>query len=368
MNIIKISLTDFRNYSQEHFELSPGTNVFFGDNAQGKTNLLEAVYYLTGAKSFRGVRDRDLIRKGAEQAEILAQISAPHLEYSIGARFSVSGRKRLEINGVRISSSSDLSGRLHAVLFSPEDLNLVKEGSAVRRRFMDLAFSQLRPRYAEAVAQYKKLQDHKMRILRDWREKPSLLQALPTFNTQLAQAGAVIIGYRAQFLDKIKLYATQIHSEISGKREHLSLVYKTVSTVVNPFAPASELIQALEQHAGTHREAELASGSVLSGPHKDDLEIYSDGVPARIYASQGQMRTAALSMKLAERQLFRDDTGEYPILLLDDVLSELDAQRRDYILNRMDEGQVLITLCDERELGSFSGKKFRIFSGRSVLH
>lgn len=363
MIINNIRLTNFRNYSCEEFVLSPQTNVIFGENAQGKTNFLEAVYYLTGCKSFRGTRDRDLIKTGEDRSEIFASISSAGLDYSIKTEFYTAGRRKLEINGVPARSISELTGRFRAVLFSPDDLFLVKDGPAARRKFIDMAFSQLRPKYAQTMTKYRRLLDHKSRILRDWREKPSLLDTLPTFNIQLAEAGAVIIGYRNLFLDKMITYATQIHDEISGGREYLTIKYKTVSTIDDPSKRIPDICSDILRHMDTHREAELASGSALSGPHRDDLDIYIDGKPAKTFASQGQTRTAALSLKLAERELFFSDTGEHPVLLLDDVLSELDTRRRDYVLNRIKAGQVIITLCNENELKGYRGLNFKITNG-----
>lgn len=363
MKIHRIALENFRNIGRETFDLSAGTNVIFGENAQGKTNFLEAVYYLTGGKSFRGVKDRELIREGAAEAGIYAEIETPHLQYTIGARLYTAGRRKVEVNGVPVRNTAELSQRFRAVLFSPEDLYLIREGAAARRKFMDMAFSQLRPNYAQLLTKYNRLHEHKTRILRDWRVKPSMLDVLPTFDQQMAETGALLIGYRAVFLDKISSYAKSIHHDISGEKEALSLRYKTVSTIDDPFAPPAVLKEQILRHTASHRDAELAAGSVLSGPHKDDLEINIDGRPAKTYASQGQTRTAALSLKLAERELFFTDTGEYPVLLLDDVLSELDRRRRDFVLNRISNGQVLITLCDSGDMAGYEGKKFEICSG-----
>jgi len=363
MIIKRIELENFRNIGRETFELSSGTNVIFGENAQGKTNFLESIFYLTCAKSFRGVKDRDLVKSGTSDARITAEIESSGLSYTIDARLSLCKRRKIEINGVAAKNNGELSQRLRAVLFSPEDLYLIKDGAAARRKFMDMAFSQLRPKYSQLLTKYNRLHDHKARILKDWREKPSLLDALPAFNQQLAETGAAIIGYRAVLMDKITTYASSIHRDISGEKESLYLKYKTVSTIEDPFASPEKLAEQIMLHTESHREAELASGSVLSGPHKDDIEIFINESNAKIYASQGQTRTAALSMKLAERELFFRDSGEYPVLLLDDVLSELDKKRRDFVLNKISSGQVFITLCDSGDMSLYDGKSFEIVSG-----
>jgi DNA replication and repair protein RecF len=364
MIIKSIYIENFRNFESETFELSPGTNLVYGENAQGKTNFLESVFYLTCARSFRGVKDRDLVRTGISSARIAAEIESKYRSCTIDALLFTDKRRKIAINGVAAKKNGELSSRLRAVLFSPDDLFLIKDGAAARRRFMDMAFSQLRPNYAQLVSKYNRLHEHKTRILRDWREKPSLLDALPAFNVQLAETGAQIIGYRAILLDRITAHAKKIHDEISGEKDSVSFRYKTVSTITDPFAPVELLAEQILRHTETHREAEIASGSSLSGPHKDDVEIYINGKNARTHASQGQTRTAALSLKLAERELFFTESGEYPVLLLDDVLSELDRKRRDYVINKISSGQVIITLCDAGEMSSYEGKAFEIVSGK----
>lgn len=232
------------------------------------------------------------------------------------------------MNHVKLKTAAELTGIVQTVLFCPEDLALIKSGAAERRAFLDHAICQLRPRYGEALAQYHKLLDHKTRILRDWEKNPSLLEVLEDFNEAMARAGALLIHYRAHFVGKLAPRAAQIQRDFSGDREELTLSYQTVGTVRNPLGPTVSIYEDLRAHQDSHRRAELEARSCLSGPHKDDLAAWIDGQPARQFASQGQTRTAALSLKLAERELFEDDTGQWPVLLLDDVLSELDAGGR----------------------------------------
>lgn len=363
MYISRINLENYRNYTGESFCFSDGRNIIYGDNAQGKTNLLEAINYLTGARSFRGVKDGDLIKRDAAYSRISAEIITQDRKIEISADLFNDRRKQLFINGVKLKTAGELSGRFCTVLFSPDDLYLVRDGAAVRRKFMDLAFSQLRPRYLASIVRYNKLHEHKTRILKDYRENPSLIDTLDTFNEQIAAMGAVIIGYRAKFLKIISENAEKLHREISGNREELKVKYRTVSTVTDPFLSEEEIYRRILEHMRTHRQAELASGQALSGPHKDDMEVLIDGVPAKIYASQGQTRTAALSLKLAERELFRHERGDYPVLLLDDVLSEFDEVRREYVLNKLSSGQVIISLCDRKDMNGYEGKAFRIVNG-----
>ena len=366
MIIQRLTLENFRNYEQEEFSFSPGRNVIFGDNAQGKTNLLEAIAFLSAARSFRGARDGELIRTGAPHALLEAEVLSADREFRLRAEFAAGQRKKLYAGGVKQRTAGEFVGRLRTVLFSPDDLNLVRGGAGERRRFMNLAFSQLRPRYADSLSRYTRLHEQKTRLLKDYREDPAFDDLLAAYNTQLAEVGAVLIRFRALFCQEISRYAAVIHSEISGGREQLDVSYKTVSTISDPLASEQELARAILEHMRTHRAAEVASGQALSGPHKDDLELFIGGLPAKNYASQGQSRTAALALKLAERELLRTESGEEPVLLLDDVLSELDSGRRNYILNSLGDGQVILTHCDPADTRGFGGKLFQIQAGKQV--
>ena len=243
------------------------------------------------------------------------------------------------------------------MLFCPDDLNLIKEGAAVRRRLLDNAISQIRPKYAELLSEFNRLYEHKTRILKDWREKPSLLDTLDEFSDALCRISAQLIRYRAAFTARLDEAAGPIHREFSGEGEKLEIRYSTVSTVTDAFAPAREIYYQICEHQEKHRQAELEAQQCLTGAHKDDLEIFINGRSARSYASQGQTRTAALSVKLAEREIFLDETGEYPILLLDDVLSELDEGRQAFVLNRLGGGQTLISCCEDEGISSRTGGK-----------
>ena len=354
MRVIRIALNGFRNYEWESVDLAPGTNVISGRNAQGKTNLLEAVYMLSGGRSFRTRFDRELVGFGFSEAEILADVESHGREQTVQIRMKPGQAKRILVNGVK-KTASELSGLVNAVLFCPDDLDLIKEGAAVRRRLMDNAISQIRPRYGEILSEFNRLYEHKTRILKDWREKPSLLDTLDDFSDGMARAGAHLIRYRAAFAQRLNQQAPPIHRDFSGEGEELSIRYQTVSTVKDPFAPAREIYYDICEHQEAHRQAELESAQCLTGTHKDDLEICINGRPARSYASQGQTRTAALSLKLAEREIFLGETGESPVLLLDDVLSELDPRRQEFVLNRIGGGQTLITCCEDAQISSRTG-------------
>ncbi len=367
MVVTAVSLENFRNYTSFSTAFSDKVNVIVGNNAQGKTNLLESVYYMTAGRSFRARSDKELIRFTADSALIKLDFERSGRAQKLEARLYRGRRRQFLAGGVKLKSATELSGRLRAVLFCPDDLNIVSEGAAVRRRLMDGCLSQLRPRYAAILSEFNRVLEHKTRILRDHHEKPSLLYTLDDFDYRLATMSAELIHYRAAYAALLSEKAAEIHSDFSGGTEALSIRYSTVRTISDPEQAPADLLEPLLLHLREHRRAELDSGLCLSGAHKDDLIIDINGSAARSFASQGQARTAALSIKLAERALHYDDRGEYPLLLLDDVLSELDASRQNFVLNHISEGQVFITTCDDIGLARKTGGKIlRIDGGRLI--
>lgn len=367
MKIKELTLSGFRNYDHAELSFDGGCNVIYGENAQGKTNLLEAIAYMSCGRSPRTHVDRELIGFEQDEAFLAGLVESRDREFRMEIRLPRGKRKKISINRVTAKNSAALSDVLHTVYFSPEDLMLIRDGAAARRRFMDISLSQLRPRYAEALSEYGKLYEHKTRILRDSEEHPHLISMLPDFNERLCLVGAVLIGYRARFCAALAEHARQAHAECSGGREEMTLSYQTVKTVEDPFASQGEIVCALRDHQRTHFDAEIASRLCLSGPHKDDVEVLINGRSARQFCSQGQVRTAALSLKLAEREIHKNAIGEYPVMLLDDVLSELDVKRQEYVLNRIAGGQIFITCCESDRLASLeAGKVFHISGGEVI--
>lgn len=354
MYIDTIRLQGFRNYLESEARFSSGINVIAGRNAQGKTNLLEAIYVLCAGRSFRARSDKELMGFDVSETRVSAVGQADNREQRLELTLRRGRRREMSVNGVKRRSAQDFAGVFAAVLFCPDDLELIRGPASTRRRLMDDCIGQLRPRYAAALDDFSKAYEGKTRILRDWEEKPSLLPLLDDYNARLSRLGAELIHYRAAFMERLAPECAKIHAEFSGG-EALTLRYVTVRTVADPSAPVSIIEEQLAEHQRTHREAELASKLCLSGAHKDDIEICINGSPARSFASQGQTRTAALSMKLAELEIHRSSRGEYPILLLDDVLSELDAYRQDFVLNRVGGGQVFITCCEDEKVASRTG-------------
>jgi len=366
MELNKLRLENFRNYEKLETEFVPGVNLILGDNAQGKTNLLEAVFYLSMGHGFRTRKEMELLRFGAEFADLEASFFSRERQQSMRA-ILFAGRKprQLYLGGVKQKSFAPFHGLLTTVLFCPEDLMVLKAGASQRRKLLDQALCQLRPGYAKALTEYQRLLDNKARILKDWKDNPSLTQLLPDYNLRMAQIGAMLIGYRANYLEKLDRCTGRYHREFSGGKESLRLSYKTVSTVTDPFAPRQILEAQILQHQDSHARAELDSGQCLTGPHKDDFDVLLDDISLKSFGSQGQVRTAAISLKLAERDIFRDDTGEMPILLLDDVLSELDIRRQDFVLNQIKTGQVFITCCEKDRLTDL-GQVILIEQGRKI--
>jgi DNA replication and repair protein RecF len=364
MRVEELSLEAYRNYASAHAVFHPGMNIICGENAQGKTNLMEAIAYLSGAKSHRTRYDRELIAFGANLAFLNGKVFCRERSFGVDITLSAQGRRKITRNGVRLKSAAALGETLNTVLFCPEDLNLIRAGALERRRFLDDTISQLRPRYAEALERYQKAWKEKSFILNHQEERPDLLSALEDFSLQLCRYGAVITHYRAHLIRRLGETAPAIHREFSGDREQLTLFYEADSAITDPLAPTSVLLEQLLEHQQRHRQTELSARKCLVGPHRDELRVEIDGRSARQFASQGQTRTAALSLKLAQRDIIYADRGEYPVLLLDDVLSELDPRRQEFVLNHIQGGQVFLTCCEEERLACLQeGKVFVIQNG-----
>ncbi len=365
MQVYGVETDHFRLLETQSVAFAPGVNVITGANAQGKTTLLEAVWLLTGGKSFRTWYDRELIAFGQEEARVEGSFRAAQRDQKMELRFYRGRTRQLRQNGVK-KRPSEATDALKVILFSPDDLGMVRGPAAGRRRLLDGAISQLRPGYAAVLSDYNKLYENKLRILKDWREKPDLLDTLDEFSDGICRISAQLIRYRAAFTERLREEATRIHRSFSGNGEELEIGYRTVSTVKDPTASAKEIYYEICDHQERHRQAEIESGMCLTGAHKDDLEISINGKNARMFASQGQTRTAALSIKLAEREIFLAETGEYPVLLLDDVLSELDEKRQSFVLNRIGGGQTLITCCEDMNISSRTGGKIFLVSGGRI--
>lgn len=352
MHISTLTLRDFRNYSMESISFSPGTNVIYGDNAQGKTNILEAVYLFNRGKSHRTKSDAEIVRFGSQRASAIMEFSDRHREFKGIIQIDRGGKKAVKINNVAIAKLSKLMNYFHAVLFSPEDLMLVKGSPGQRRRFMDAAISQLYPKYLVSLTAYQKAMMQKNSLLKILRKNGKKSDpTLSVWNDSMAREGAVIMKYRGEFLAAMGLFAAGIQKEISG--EELRLEYRPSVGDGTGEMDYNALYQYLEERSG--REIEMASAQY--GIQRDDIGVLINGRDAKIYGSQGQKRTAALSLKMAQAEHINDVREEYPVLLLDDIMSELDTGRRNYLNEKIRDKQVLITCTDADILPLSGGSK-----------
>ena len=366
MRLCELTLRDFRNYEALELTAEPGVNLIVGDNAQGKTNLLESIVYLGSGKSWRTQKSAELVRFGAAFADLEARVYSQEREQTLRSVVFPGKRPRqLWRNGVKKKSAAECAGVLNTVLFCPEDLLVLKSGASARRKLADGALCQLRPNYDAALAEYNRLLEQKSRILKERFENPAWLDILPEYNLRLCQVGALLISYRARFFESLGKEASTYHGQFSGGAEEFTLHYHTVSAVSDPFASVTKLTEDLQDHMESHARAELETAQCLTGPHKDDFDVRLSGLSVKTYGSQGQTRTAAISLKLAQRELMKRESGEEPVLLLDDVLSELDPGRQDFVLNQIRSGQVFITCCEPERFTKL-GQTIQIRKGQIV--
>lgn len=332
MNIRSIELKNFRNYENLEISFDEGTNILFGDNAQGKTNILEAAYMSGTTKSHKGSCDREMIRFGEEEAHLKTVVVRGGREYQIDMHLKKNRAKGIAIDKIPIKKASELFGILNIVFFSPEDLNIIKNGPAERRRFLDSELCQLDRIYLADLTNYNKILAQRNKLLKDMIYRPSLSDTLPVWDMQLIETGKKIIRRRKQFVDELREIVSDIHYRISGGKEELFLKYEPN---IDDIFFEDELSRAKE------KDKKLCQTSV--GPHRDDLLFSIGDVDIRKYGSQGQQRTSALSLKLSEIELVRKSISDTPVLLLDDVLSELDSSRQNYLLNNISDTQTIIT-------------------------
>lgn len=333
MHINSLSLTNFRNYTDEKVSFSPFTNIIYGNNAQGKTNLLEAVYMFSQGRSYRANSDKELILFGCDHTIIQSDFSSSQRDFSAKIRIGRDDKKKITVNNVAISKLSMLISYFNVVMFSPEDLELVKGSPGIRRKFTDSAISQLYPNYLATLIDYDKILKQKNILLKDLRfERKSSDAMLSVWNTQLAEKAEIIRKYRDEFFLGISDFVTNIHKNISN--EDLKIIYKpNIDT---------DILKKLEDN----QTREIENGASLYGIHRDDAEFILNEKPAKIYASQGQQRTCVLSLKLAQTEYIEHLKDEYPVLLLDDIMSELDTKRRTFLSEKIENKQVLITCTD----------------------
>lgn len=349
----KITLKNFRNIKFAEINPVDSVNVIYGENAQGKTNLLEAIWLFTGAKSFRGSKDSELIGFGEEKAKIYLDFFNENREQS--CVIDIEKVRKATLNGVEYNSSSAIAGKILAVVFSPNDLNIIKDGPVFRRKFIDTAICQLYPLYLDILKRYIRALDQRNKILKDIKYNPNLEEFIDDFETEIASLGADLIGYRKRYIEEINKFLPEIYNGISGGKENISVEYETL---------ADDNKEIFKIALRNSRKLDILSQSTSIGPHRDDLDIKINGVSARNFGSQGQKRSAALALKMSESEVISKITGIKPVILLDDVLSELDTYRQNYILNSIEGRQVFITCCDKSNIGELkNGKVFYVKNG-----
>lgn len=344
MYIEKLILRNYRNYSQLDVNLHPNMNIFIGQNAQGKTNVLESIYYLSFGKSHRNNKDAQIIAWGEENAFIQGKVITKPQEKIIEIGLSKNQKKKMKVNGVLLEKKGDLLGQLNTVLFSPEDLKLVKGGPNERRTFMDREISSLKPRYYYALIEYNKVLQQRNHLLKKIKYNSSLKETLPIWDEQLIEIGSKIVQTRMHFLKKINGIAKKIHKEITDELENLELFYQ--STLLSNPKDMKNIYDIFYKKLKSSQNIDIQRGTTTIGPHRDDIKINVNEIDVRSFGSQGQQRTAALSLKLSIFELIYSEVGEYPILLLDDVMSELDKNRQQKLLNIFKNVQSCITGTD----------------------
>ncbi len=348
MKIKSIELENFRNYSSLSLEFDEGINIFYGDNAQGKTNLLEAVYMACTSKSQKSARDREMISFDSKEAHIKLNLVKAEMSYRIDMHLKKNNAKGIAVNGVPIKRASELFGIANVVIFSPEDLNLIKNGPAERRRFMDMELCQLNRMYVHELISYNRVINQKNKLLKSAFAGNDIEAFIDVYNEQIIKYGSEVIRLRQKFTDRLNGIIKEIHKSMTGNAEELELRYE-------PNVRPEEFEEALLRH----RTQELKNAVSLIGPHKDDLSFILNGVDLKHFGSQGQQRTAVLSLKLSELKLAEDINGDRPVLLLDDVLSELDRNRQNMLLSSINDIQTLITCTG---LDDFIDNRFHIDS------
>ena len=350
MIVESIKLNHFRNYDNLDLKLDKGTNLFYGDNAQGKTNILESVYLCGTARSHKGSKDREVIHFGEEESHICMKMKKGEIPYRIDMHLQKNRAKGIAINKMPVRKASELIGLGNFVFFSPEDLNIIKNGPSERRRFLDMELCQLDKIYLYHLSNYNKILNQRNKILKDSSFYPEINSMLDVYDEQLVNYGKVLIDRRKNFVEELNPIIREIHCSLSGKKENLTVEYEERTETEN-----------FEKKLKENRERDIRTKLTNTGPHRDDLCFLIDEIDIRKYGSQGQQRTAALSLKLAEIEIVKRKIKETPVLLLDDVLSELDSNRQRYLLESIHDIQTLITCTGIDDFVSYNFKIDRLF-------
>ena len=362
MKIISLELENFRNYASLGLEFSDGVNVIYGKNGAGKTNILESVYLSSLFGSPRTTKDREMVKFGAEKARVTVRIEKKYRRHTIAMQIESNGKKKVLVDGIPVKRAAELIGILGVVFFSPDEMKLVKETPAERRKFLDVGLSQQQKAYFIALSRYNKVLKQKNNLLKEAYKTPGSDDMLSVWDAQLAEYGAVVAARRKRYIAELDALAAAAHEKMSGGREKLALSYETPLEADDEETLMAELADKLEES----REKDKQLGFCTVGPHRDDISIVINGLDGRRFASQGQQRTIALAMKFGEVGLFVKESAEPPVLLLDDVLSELDSERREILFSIAPGVQTLVT-CTEFSGGSGRERLIRVDDGRAEV-
>ena len=338
MWISEVKIKNFRNYDEQEIKLQKNINVFYGENAQGKTNIIEAIFLCSMGKSFRAKQDKEMIKIDKENS--IVEIEYKKIDRDAKIKIELNNRKSVYLNGIKIKRLSELLGNLHVVMFNPDDINVLKGGPQNRRKFLDIMISQLKPNYMHNLSLYVKTIEQRNNYLRQIKEEKKSENMLDIWDEELAKYAVIISNYRQEYMEKIKEKIKQIHTEITDNKENIEIEYLTECENKENY------INLLKQR----RKLDIIKGHTTKGIHRDDFMIYINGKKLNIYGSQGQHRTAMLSLKLSELNIVEDEIGEKPILLLDDFMSELDKKRRTHFLKKIKDTQVIITCTDKIDI------------------
>ncbi len=366
MKVDALTLQNFRNISSLSFYPHQGANVICADNAQGKTNLLEAIWLFCGAKSFRGAKDSELLQMGEEYATLDLSFNAAGRSQTACIRYGKNEKKQAFLNEIKIKKPGDLAGEFCAVVFSPDHLWVVKHGPEKRRRLLDTALCQIYPKYQKAMEGYERILKQRTFLLKDCRKNSLLLDTLDIWDNHAAEYGSYITSMRSRYVQKLAQAAQKVYSGITKEKETLEIRYSTSFGLEGDqiLDDRSELKKQISHALWNSRQEDMRLGVTTIGPHRDDLILEVDGKNAKAYASQGQQRSCVLAIKLAECELLAHAVEESPVILLDDVMSELDQGRREYLLNHIQGKQVFITCCDTSAYnGLIDGKVFFLEKG-----
>lgn len=359
MYIKNLQLINFRNYDELGIELNKGVNIFIGDNAQGKTNILESIYYCSLAKSHRTNKDKELINWNKEEAYIKAYVSKERLDKNIEIKIFKDGKKGIKINSIKATKLQELIGVFNVVLFSPEDLKIVKESPAHRRKFLDIELCKLNSKYYYSLVQYNKALNERNSLFKKWNQ--SIEGIIDVYDAQISKFGSYIIKERLKYINKLNEKGKLIHKEITSASEEINFKYLT------DIKSAENIEEELNTLLKKSIKSDMERRTTSHGPHRDDFSISINDIDTRNYGSQGQQRTSVLTIKFSSLEIIKDQTGEYPVLLLDDVLSELDLNRQKYILNSINNVQTIVTCTGIENIRNYlseSSKIFRVDSGR----